>query len=388
MASIKKTTTKAGTTRYRVRWRLDGKLAEKWYPTLEAARGAKTRAEADALDGVAFHPRSGAKRLDDYFADWLPARLVRGNPLAPSTRSGYERLWRRNIKETLGRKQLHAVTPEAVRNWYGDLAASAGQDQAAKSYRLVRAVLATAEADGLIRVNPCKLRGAGQEHHAERPMVPTSVVLDIAEAIEPRYRTLVMLAGFVGLRTGENLGLRRCDVDLLHSEVTVSRQAQEIPGAGRVVGAPKSDAGQRVVALPRFVAEALDAHLAAFVEVDREAVVFTGPEGTPLRRATLSRAWRAAVRAAGAPEGLRLHDLRHHAATLTARMPGITTKELMARIGHASPRAALIYQHATAERDRAIASFLDDQIATVERPSLAAVVGLEGSARGAGVGLA
>ena len=41
------------------------------------------------------------------------------------------------------------------------------------------------------------------------------------------------------------------------------------------------------------------------------------------------------------------HDVvskvRHHAATLTARMPGITTKELMARIGHASPRAALIY---------------------------------------------
>lgn len=43
-------------------------------------------------------------------------------------------------------------------------------------------------------------------------------------------------------------------------------------------------------------------------------------------------------------------------------MPGITTKELMARIGHASPRAALIYQHATRERDRAVASYLDEQI--------------------------
>jgi integrase len=322
MAFIKKTTTRSGQTRYRVRWWLDGVAVEKWYPTLEAARGAKTRAEADALDGVAFNPRSGVKRLDDYFGEWLPARLVRGKTLAPSTRAGYERLWRRNVRSTVARKQLRAVTPEAVRSWYGDLAARAGRDQAAKSYRLVRAVLATAEADGLIRVNPCKMRGAGQEHHDERPMVPTALVLDLADAIEPRYRALVLLAGFVGLRTGENLGLRRSDIDLMHSEVTVSRQAQEIAGAGRLVGAPKSDAGQRVVALPGFLVDALDAHLAAYVNVDREAVVFTGPEGTPLRRATLSRSWRAAVAATGAPEGLRLHDLRHHAATLTARMPG------------------------------------------------------------------
>jgi integrase len=387
MASIKKTTTKSGETRYRVRWRLDGQLVEKWYPTLQAARAAKTRAEADALDGVSFHPGSGTKHLNAYFAEWVPARLVRGKGLAPSTRAGYERLWRRNVKETLGRKQLRAVTPEGVRNWYGELVAESGQDQAAKSYRLVRAVLASAEADGVIRVNPCKLRGAGQERYAERPMVATSLVLDLADAIEPRYRALVMLAGFAGLRTGENLGLRRCDIDLLHSEVAVIRQAQEIPGAGRVVCAPKSEAGQRVVALPRFLSDALEVHLAAFVDVDREAVVFTGPEGTPLRRATLSRAWRTAVITTSAPEDLRLHDLRHHAATLTARMPGITTKELMARIGHASPRAALIYQHATADRDRAIASFLDDQMATVERPVLAAVVGLEASTRGAGVGL-
>jgi hypothetical protein len=43
-------------------------------------------------------------------------------------------------------------------------------------------------------------------------------------------------------------------------------------------------------------------------------------------------------------------------------MPGITTKELMARIGHASPRAALIYQHATEQRDREVAAYLDDAI--------------------------
>jgi integrase len=88
-----------------------------------------------------------------------------------------------------------------------------------------------------------------------------------------------------------------------------------------------------------------------------------------------------ACQASGAPVGLRLHDLRHHAATLTARMPGVTTKELMARIGHASPRAALRYQHATAERDRAIAAFLDDQIKAEHRDERAPIMPMPNSAR-------
>jgi integrase len=141
------------------------------------------------------------------------------------------------------------------------------------------------------------------------------------------------------------------------------------------------------VALPGVVVGALEQHLATFTGFEVEAPVFTGPEDSPLRRATFSRAWREAVGETGAPEGLRPHDLRHHAATLTAQMPGVTTKELMARIGHASPRAALIYQHATRERDRAIASYLEDVVAAAEPTPRAPVADLAGPSRGAAVGL-
>jgi hypothetical protein len=57
-------------------------------------------------------------------------------------------------------------------------------------------------------------------------------------------------------------------------------------------------------------------------------------------------------------------------------MPGITTKELMVRLGQKSPRAALIYQHATRERDRAIAEYLEAQLGSVDRRLGAAVVDL------------
>src|SRR5206468_791273 len=94
----------------------------------------------------------------------------------------------------------------------------------------------------------------------------------------------------------------------------------------------------------------------------RRGRAFSGPRGAPITRALLSKEWQSARTAADAPDGLRIHDLPHHAATLTARKPGITTKELMACIGHASPRAALIYQHATEQRDREIAAYLDQAI--------------------------
>lgn len=301
MAFITKTTTKDGQIRYKVRWRVGGRSVEKWAPTLAVARALKTQAENDALTGVSLDPRAGTRMLNDYFDAWLETRLVKGRSLTPSTKVGYARLWRRTVEPTIGRHQLRALRPETVRHWHGELSARAGSDQAAKAYRLLRAVMATAEADELVRANPCRIRGGGQEHHAERPMVPTSLVLDLADAIGPRYRALVLVAGFAGLRTGESLGLRRADVDLLHGEVRVTAQAQEVAGRGRTVLEPKSEAGKRVVAIPSIVVEALDAHLAAFTASEPDAAVFTGPEGTPLRRATLSKAWVAAVRSAGAP---------------------------------------------------------------------------------------
>jgi hypothetical protein len=123
----------------------------------------------------------------------------------------------------------------------------------------------------------------------------------------------------------------------------------------------------------RSLTEQRDLEVSRQVAPGNDGLVFTGPSGGPLYRGRLSDHWRPACRAVGAPAGLHIHDLRHHAATLTARMPGITTKELMARIGHSSPRAALIYQHATEERDPAAADFLDEQIAAVERPERAKV---------------
>ncbi len=292
------------------------------------------------------------------------------------TRRGYYGLLRRHLEPTFGSAKLRKISVEQVRKWYSATTAAAGADQAAKAYRLLRAMMNTAVEDDRIGRNPCRIRGGGIEATAERPMISTSVVLDLADAITEELRALVLLAGFGGLRSGELLGLRRLDVDELHGVVHIRRQVHEVAGKARrhagqqasvrVVTGPKSEAGLRTVAIPRTVMAALADHLTGHTGSDPDSPVFPNKAGTePLRRADLSKAWRAAV--PDAPADLHIHDLRHHAATSMARMPGVTTKELMARTGHSSPRAALIYQHATEERDQAVADYLDQQINSVER---------------------
>ncbi len=167
------------------------------------------------------------------------------------TKQGYRTLLRRNIEPSIGQYALAEITPSVVRDWYSKVTVNAGRDQAAKSYRLLRAVLNTAVDDELIGRNPCRIRGGGAEHADERPMIDAELVFRLADAITPRLRALVIVAGFVGLRTGELLGLRRCDVDLYNRRLTVLVQAQQIVGKGRIVTGPKSEAGQRTVSLPR-----------------------------------------------------------------------------------------------------------------------------------------
>jgi len=99
-----------------------------------------------------------------------------------------------------------------------------------------------------------------------------------------------------------------------------------------------------------------------------DSFLFTRPTGLPPRRQDLSHAWKAACGDVGI-EGLRPHDLRHHAATVIARNPNVTLRELMATIDHSSHVAALRDQHATVERSREIADYLDGVISAAKPPN-------------------
>ena len=97
-------------------------------------------------------------------------------------------------------------------------------------------------------------------------------------------------------------------------------------------------------------------HLDRYAEAGPRGLVFVGPKDGQLRRQNFRPIWVKACADAGIP-GVHFHDLRHTGGTAAA-ITGATIKELMARLGHSSPRAAMIYQHATRVRDKAIADAL------------------------------
>jgi integrase len=101
-------------------------------------------------------------------------------------------------------------------------------------------------------------------------------------------------------------------------------------------------------------------HLAGYAQPGSDGYVFTGFRGDALAPHVLHDHWSKARTSLGLGH-LHFHDLRHLAGTLAANT-GAGTKELMHRLGHASPQAALRYQHATRARDTAIADALDRAI--------------------------
>jgi len=366
MATVKRRGISNGEWRYDVRYRVNGRAVERAFKRRQDADAFRRRVEADEMRGVVIDPRRSTELLGPYADAWLlTRRRVDGRPLAPRTIELYRDLLDRVVLPGFGNAQLVSIRTEQVRTWLGESAAAFSPIQSAKAYRLLRTILNTAVEDERLAVNPCRIRGGGVERTAERPSVDAEIVLNLAFAIDDRYRALVLLAGFGGLRLGELLALRRCNVDIVHATVRVEFQAVELRTGDRIVTPPKTEAGRRVVHLPAIVVEVLNEHLGRYVSARPAALVFTGPLSDGLRRATLYKAWNQARCAAGWP-ALRLHDLRHAAGTLAAQT-GATQRELMARLGHATSAASLRYQHAAQRRDSDIAAGLDRIVADATR---------------------
>jgi integrase len=178
----------------------------------------------------------------------------------------------------------------------------------------------------------------------------------LADAIRPRYRALVLVGAYGGLRIGELAGLRRERVDVLRGTVEVAEIMTEVVGKLQV-GPPKTRASRRTVGLPRAVINVLVEHLAPGGQP--ADFVFTGPQGGPLRIANFrNRIWRPATTAAGL-DGLRIHDLRHTAVALWIAA-GASAKEVAVRAGHSSVSFTLDrYGHLYPESDASLRDRLD-----------------------------
>ena len=325
------------------------------FPTKQAARAWLSLRHSEIVRNAWMPPeaRHASSRLtfSNYAEGWLAHR-----DLKPRTREHYRKLLDDHLLPAFGTMALTAITADHVRAWHAGFS-KITPTLRSHCYGLLRTILGSAVTEGKAPANPCVIRGAGstKRAHQVRPASQTEIE-KLTQAMPEQYRMMILLASWCALRFGELTELRRRDVDLdadkQRGVIRVERAVVRTED-GFVVTSPKSDAGIRDVAIPPRLVPVIAEHLCVHVGPTPDALLFPAQHGGHLAPATLYRRFYAARDAAGRPD-LRFHDLRHSGAVLAAQA-GATLAELMGRLGHSTPAAAMRYQHVAKDADQALA---------------------------------
>jgi integrase len=235
---------------------------------------------------------------------------------------------------------------------------------------LLKSILSQAVDQDLIGSNPAARLKKPVPPAREAQVVDAKAIEELRAAMSPRYRCMVDLMGWAGLRIGEVAGLKT--TDLKRGRVQIVRSLSEV--SGHITEQPPKARQKRAVTLPPMVVERLRAHIDAGYPAG--GWLFPAPGGGPLRlRNWRSREWVPATKAVGLP-GLTPHSLRHsHVAVLASQ--GVPIKTAADRLGHSSPTVTLrVYSHTFPSVEAAVVDGLQEAIteaAKAARPRLTAV---------------
>lgn len=336
------------------------------YGQQRQARRALDRLRVRIDDGLWTPPEAGEPEALPTFGavaeEWLTKRP---RPLKPRTEADYRQLLDRLILPALGDVPVDQITRDQAEAWYFSLP----QDKPvlrAHAYGLARSIMGRAVKRYDLPRNPIDVEGATVKRRKVRPVVLTPAELDaLAYAMPEHLRVLVLLAAWCSLRFGEATELRRGDIDLEAGTVSVARGVVKVKGR-RIVDTPKTAAGVRQVDIPPHLLPVVAEHLREHVGRKPDALLFASPVPAEdggerhLAQSTVAKHFYRAREAIGQPT-LRFHDLRHCGATYAAQT-GATLAELMDRLGHSTPGAAMRYQHIADQRDQEIARRLSELV--------------------------
>ncbi|WP_103381950.1 tyrosine-type recombinase/integrase [Pseudonocardia dioxanivorans] len=335
-----------------------GYIRDRWRDPSRAGKGhrwqVKYRVDGRELDGGSYDVKAVAKRK----LTELEASVQRGQWVDPTDRTTvveYARRWAerrphrpttarrvgiqiRNLeRDPIGSKRLAAVKPSDVQAWVSTMVAAG---RAASTVRLqvrfLGSVYQSAVLDRLVATSPV-VRIALPKADAAR-IVPLTVdqVRELANAIGPRYRAMVLTQAGLGLRIGELLALRVQDVDFLRRTARVEHQ---IAPVSRERVEPKTPRSRRTIPLPTMVGDALAAHIATYPP-PADGPIFSTKAGAPYDHAfyggrVFARTVKELAGAEGStfPASTTTHDLRHHYASVLLAA-GESVVAVSERLGH------------------------------------------------------
>ena len=347
MASIRKREGVRGTS-YQLMYRdRAGKQRSETFTRRRDAVARKGEVEVEVRTGTYVEPRHGRTTFGAWYERWEPTRRV------SKTRAAADRCYRDgHVLPRWHSVPLDAITYTDAQAWVNGLADQLAPATVAACFRLLKLPLEAAVRDGKLRANPVsavKLPTVQRRRKGDGDVLTAVELQEVANRVPDRYRALVLVAGWLGLRWGEALGIRRRDVNLLRRQLTVGEWVViEIARHTEPKEGPKSESSRRTVPLPRPIADALGEHLATICpDAGPDDFIFRTSSGTaPMRSNFARKVLRPALTAAGcADRGITFHKLRHTAASLMLDA-GLDVQDVQERLGHADPAVTMgVYAH-------------------------------------------
>lgn len=328
--------------KWEARWRdSDGRHRAKRFPTKGAAKQHEAALRLAAATGTDTPATPAPGTVGELSAQWMDAAIH----LSPGTVATYRRDLDRYILPAFGTIDPTRLTAPMIQKWLNRELQRLAPSSVHRHYRTLRTMLAWAVRQGQLTLNPCDRVQPPRVAKKAPAFLTVEQVEAVADEMPDRYRALILVAAYGGLRWGEVIGLRRCDVD--GARLTVTGQLQNLDGRWVRV-APKTAAGRRMVILPASIADDLAVHMAQFTHDHPDALVFTNGQRNPIGPSFRHNVWQPALGRAGLitvtrrsgrvpsyGKGPTFHDLRHTAVAL-AIAAGAHPKAIQARLGHAS----------------------------------------------------
>jgi integrase len=273
--------------RWRVRWRDEhGRQRSPTFEREEDARRFRVRLEGDVAAGTWIDPALARVTVGEWMMQWRRSVV----DLRPSTLARLDATVQTHVLPEWGGVALSGVTNADVRAWATRLhAGGLSASSVRKAVFALRRILAAAVADHRLAHNAAEHVPLPVEEAGERRYLTAREVAALAEAIAPRFRAMMLVARYGGMRFGELAALRRERVDLLRGRVVVAETLVDVNGV-LTFGPTKTRNGRRIVPLLGSTCRDLSAHLERFVAPPARALLFTGLGGQPLRRAARASA--------------------------------------------------------------------------------------------------
>jgi integrase len=268
----------------------------------------------------------------------------------------------KHVVAEFGNFPLSGITHQHITSWVVAGMKTHQPASVRKNVFTLRRIMEMAVHEGLIKANPTIGVRLPAENHLEQRYLDREQINALVQATPARYKSMVSVAVYGGLRFGELCALRRSSIDVSKNTIRVNQTLVEVNGH-LSFGPPKTKTSVRTVTIPRSVMTDLVQHMSNHVGPDQDALLFTHGNGNPLRRGWFRNSvWLPATNEAGV-SGLRFHDLRHTFVSLWVAL-GRNAKEVSKVAGHSSVAFTLDrYGHLYEQDDEGLADSLDRLLA-------------------------